>query len=132
VRVALLKLDGVQSVDVSLEHGLATVSLRAGNHLTIQQFRTAIKRNGFNPGAATVEATGQLVSRGSAPALSVSGTDNVLLLMASTAGKEALDDAQKRLSSKSTQPIVVTGVLTQAADGDRIEVRSVKDAPAAH
>jgi hypothetical protein len=128
VRVAVLKLDGVTAVDVSLERGLADVRLRADNSLTIEQLRTTIKRNGFVPGSATVEVAGRLVTRGAGVALAVTGSSAVLTLAPDPDNTAVMQDIVSRAAGGAAQPVVLTGLLVAGtkADDDRIEVRSVK------
>jgi hypothetical protein len=47
VRVSLKSVSGVDSVDVSLAKGLATVKMRPGNTATLKQLQSAITKNGF-------------------------------------------------------------------------------------
>jgi hypothetical protein len=129
--VAVLKLEGVETVDVSLQRGLADLRLRPGNHVTIQQLRTLIKRNGFNPGSATVEVAGRLTMRGGLPAIVVTNTDLVLPLIPDPSVKDAMHDAEERVSSGGPQNVLVTGVLVQGtpAEGDHIELRAIEALP---
>lgn len=53
------KVDGVQSVQVSLKEGVTTLELRADNKITLSQLRLVIKNNGF------VSKEVQVVARGS-------------------------------------------------------------------
>jgi len=131
VRVAVLKLDGVEGVDVSLQRGVADLRLRPGNRVTIQQLRTLIKRNGFNPGSATVEAAGRLTTRGTTPAIIITNTDLVLPLVPDPAAKEAMQHLQERGSSGSAEDVLVTGVLVEgtAKEGDHIELRTIQALP---
>jgi hypothetical protein len=131
VRVAVLKLEGVETVDVSLERALADLRPRPGNHVTIQQLRTLIKRNGFNPGSATVEVAGRLTMRSGLPAIAVTNTDLVLPLIPDPSGKDAMQKAQERASSGGPQNVLITGVLVQGtpAEGDHIELRSIEALP---
>jgi len=131
VRVAVLKLEGVETVDVSLQRGLADLRLRPGNHVTIQELRTLIKRNGFNPGSATVEVAGHLTVRGGQPAIVVANTDLVLPMTLDPSAKDAMQDAEKRASSDVPQTVLITGVLVQGttAEGDHIELRSIQPSP---
>ena len=128
MRVAVLKLDGVASVDVSLERGLADVTLRAGNSLTIDQLRTTIKRNGFVPGSATVEVAGRLVTRGAGVAIAITGSTAVLTLAPDPDNAAVMKDVGARAAGGAAPSVVLTGLLVAGtkADGDRIEVRSVK------
>jgi copper chaperone CopZ len=63
VSVAVRKLDGVESVDVSLDKASADVRLKPDNHLTLSQLRAAIKRNGYATRDAAIEARGRIVER---------------------------------------------------------------------
>ena len=52
------KVDGVQSVRVSLKEGLTVLELRPDNKVTLAQLRTVIKNNGFVSKDAQVSARG--------------------------------------------------------------------------
>ena len=58
------KVDGVQSVQVSLKEGLTTLELRPENKVTLAQLRTVIKNNGFVSKDAQVVARGSVRSDG--------------------------------------------------------------------
>ena len=61
--VAVKKLDGVASVDVSLEKASADVRLKPGNKITLSQLRKVIRDGGYPTKDAQVEARGQMVER---------------------------------------------------------------------
>lgn len=63
MRVALRKLPGVDSVDVSLNRGLATVWLAPDNRITVDRIRNEIRESGFTPREADIQATGRILSR---------------------------------------------------------------------
>jgi copper chaperone CopZ len=42
-----MSVNGVASVDVSLDKGLAAVKLKPGNSVTLKQLQGAITKNGF-------------------------------------------------------------------------------------
>jgi hypothetical protein len=73
--VALKKLEGVESVRVSLNRGNATLELRPGNLVTLEQVRQHVKTHGFTPKDARVVVRGLLVRDGQALVLRVSGTE---------------------------------------------------------
>jgi hypothetical protein len=108
------KLDGVESVEVSLERASAAIGLRAGNRITVSQLRQIIKNNGFTAKEATVTVVGTLLERGGKPALSVTGTDIVWLLTPGNAAAYA--DAAQRV--KTQQAGSVEAVGTVAAPGN--------------
>lgn len=58
------KVDGVQSVQVSLKEGLTTLELRRDNKVTLAQLRTIIKNNGFVSKEAQVVARGLVGANG--------------------------------------------------------------------
>ena len=59
MRVAMQKVDGVQSVKVSLNDGLTILDLKPDNAVTLAKLRQVIKNNGF------VSKEAQIVARGS-------------------------------------------------------------------
>jgi copper chaperone CopZ len=69
VSVALKKLDGVESVDVSLERSTADIRLKAGNGITLPQLRRIIRQAGYPTKDAEVVARGTIVERNGKPAL---------------------------------------------------------------
>src|SRR5215471_21138517 len=62
VRVALMKFPGVESADISLNKGLATVKLKPGNSIRPSQFWEAIRKNGNTPKATHVIVRGEVQS----------------------------------------------------------------------
>jgi hypothetical protein len=63
VRVALIKLPGVASADVSLDKASADIRLKAGNAISIAQLRELMKKNGFPTKDAQVVARGRITDR---------------------------------------------------------------------
>jgi copper chaperone CopZ len=47
VRVSLMSVNGVASVDVSLDKALAAVKLKPGNSVTLKQLQGALSKNGL-------------------------------------------------------------------------------------
>jgi copper chaperone CopZ len=80
VRVALKSVNGVDSVDVSLNKGLATVTLKDGNTVTIKQLQAAIVRNGYSTKQSLVTAIGQLSLKDNQWILHVSGSNEEFIL----------------------------------------------------
>jgi copper chaperone CopZ len=62
VDVALKKVAGVESVEVSLNKGLATVKLKPGNTVSVPQLWELIHKNGYTPKVTTVSVRGELAS----------------------------------------------------------------------
>jgi copper chaperone CopZ len=121
VRGALKKFQGVESVDVSLNKGLATVKLRPGNTVRPQEFWEAVRKNGFTTKATRVLVRGAAIGGGNQ--LKVIGTDQILELKADSKATDEL----KRMAGKT---ITIDGVLTPGQDLKRstpLEVRSVRE-----
>jgi hypothetical protein len=53
------KVDGVQTVRVSLKDGLTILDLKPGNSVTLATLRQIIKNNGFVSKEASVDASGR-------------------------------------------------------------------------
>ena len=72
MRVAVRKLEGVESVKVSLNDGLAEVRLAPGNRVTVDQLREIIRSKGFTLKDAGVVVTGTIMEHEGAVVLAVS------------------------------------------------------------
>jgi uncharacterized protein GlcG (DUF336 family) len=122
VRVAVRKLDGVESVNVSLERASAAIALRPGNRVTLPQLRQIIRNNGFIAREATVTVTGTVIERGGKPALSLTGTDTVWLLAPRAANDPAYADATQRAKAHQTGAIEAVGTVAAPTDPSQPEV----------
>lgn len=56
------KIDGVEAAKVSLNQGLATIRLKPGNSLRMDQIRRAVTEQGFTARDAKVTAVGELTA----------------------------------------------------------------------
>jgi copper chaperone CopZ len=88
VRVALMKFQGVDSAEVSLNKGLATVKLKPRNSIRPSEFWEAIRKNGNTPKITSVIVRGEVLSGGTQ--LKVSGSNEVFALKAAPALAEQL------------------------------------------
>ena len=121
MRVAIQKLDGVVSVEVSLERATTAVELRAGNRVTLPQLRQIIKDKGFATKEATVTLVGTLIERGGQPAVAVTGTDVVMIIAADSTAPAAFSQVQAAVRAKHAAPVELSGVVETRADQlDRI------------
>jgi copper chaperone CopZ len=131
VRLGILKVDGVESSEVSLERAAAVIRLRPGNRVRLPQFRKIVKDNGFVPKEAVVTAAGTLVDRGGQPALAVANTDEVWLITRDPGGDPARAAAHaevvKRLKAMAGNRVEVTGVVAPPAGDapEQIMIRSL-------
>jgi hypothetical protein len=131
VRVAVLKLDGVEGIDVSLKRGSAIVRLRPGNRVTLPQLRQIIKDNGFTSKDATVTAVGTVVGHGGKPALDVPGIGAVALLARDPKLPDAYEAAAKILAAQQDARVEVVGVIAASADSSKPQeliIQSIKPA----
>ena len=78
MRVAVLKIDGVESAEVSLQKPGADIRLREGNRLGLEQFRRLVKNSGFSLQSVTVTAVGTPGERDGQPAIDVTGSNTIL------------------------------------------------------
>jgi copper chaperone CopZ len=114
VRGALKKIPGVESVDVSLNKGLATVKLKAGNSARPQTFWEAVRNNGFTPKTTRVLVRGTMTNTAQ---LRVTFTDQLFDLQTT---RNLLDEA-KRQAGKT---VTIDGTLTPGKDV--LEVRGIQ------
>jgi len=121
VRGALKKFSGVESVDVSLNKGLATVKLKPGNTVRPEEFWKTIRKNGFTPKETRVVVRGAL-NVGPPPSLTVSGPNEVFQLKA--------DPKLLQSVSHSAGAVIIEGALTPDKDlkPSALDVRSIKPA----
>jgi copper chaperone CopZ len=112
VDVALRKVAGVESVEVSLNKGLATVKLKPGNTVSVPQLWELIHKNGYTPKATSVSVRGEVANAKGTVQLKVSGTKDTLPLAADPENAGAFADVSKKIG----QTVVVQGVMVPAKD----------------
>ena len=112
VDVALKKVPGVDTVDVSLNRGLATVKLKPGNTVSVPQFWELLHQKGYTPKTTAVSVRGELVGGPGRLQLKVSGTKDVLNLAPDPKNAAAYNDAAK----KAGQSVVIQGVMLPGKD----------------
>jgi len=112
VNVALKKVAGVESVDVSLNKGLAAIKLKPGNTVSVPQLWQLIHEKGYTPKATTVSVRGDLANIQGRLQLKVSGTNETLALVSDSKNASAYGEAQKKLG----QTVIIQGVMVPAKD----------------
>jgi copper chaperone CopZ len=112
VDVALRKVAGVESVEVSLNKGLATVKLKPGNMASVPQLWELIHKNGYTPKTTSVLVRGELANADGAIQLKVSGTKDTLPLIADPKNAAAFAEASKKLG----QTVIVQGTMAPGKD----------------
>ena len=129
MRVALLKVPGVESVEVSLERAIAGIHLRAGNTVALNQLREIVKNSGFTAKEALVTVVGNLIERGGKPALSVTGPNTVMLLAADSKHPDAYAGLAGRDRGGVSITLEVSGMAeTRPDQPDVLFVRTVSAA----
>jgi copper chaperone CopZ len=122
VRVSLKSVSGVDSVDVSLEKGLAAVKMKPGNTVTLKQLNEAIAKNGFTMKDSTATVVGTVVTADGKSALRVSGSNDLLQLAPQSSTLNQTD-----LLGKT---VVVEGTIPEGMKGktpDLIRFQSMKE-----
>jgi hypothetical protein len=123
--VSLKSVAGVESVEVSLEKGLAAVKMKPGNIATLKQLQDAITRNGFTMKQSNAVIAGRvLVSEGKA-LLQVSGSNDVLELVPES-------QSVPKASAMQGKSVIVTGTIPEALKGkapDSLNYHSLMEQP---
>ena len=121
MRVAVEKLDGVESAEVSLNEGRVHVQLASENSVTIARLRRVIRDQGFSPRDATLTLTARIEIRGGGLVAIVPGSGVTYTV---TAGGEV----RPRLSEAAGGTVVLEGEVAMDEDDvtpERIEVTRV-------
>jgi hypothetical protein len=126
VRVVVGKIEGVQSVKVSLKDGVATIQFAPSNRVTVARIRDAIRKNGFRAREAEVRVAGSLIQRGDTLALIVPGTDDVFVLEEAPGAKGIVAELRRRQPNTA---VVLSGQVPaartrQGGSPNRMLVRS--------
>jgi copper chaperone CopZ len=122
VRVSLKSVAGVDSVEVSLEKGLAVVKMKTGNTVTLKQLNQAITKNGFTMKDSSATVAGKVIVTNGKIALQVSGSTEVLDLIP--------DAGSSSVTSMAGKSVSMSGTIPEAAKGkapDSIRYRSVEE-----
>jgi hypothetical protein len=125
VRVSLKSVAGVDSVDVSLEKGLAAVKMKPGNTTTLKQLRNAITKNGFTMKQSEATVAGTILVANGKTQLKISGSNDVLQLVPES---QSVPNA----SSMQGKSVVVAGIIPEAAKGqspDSLNFHSLMEEP---
>jgi len=110
VRVSLKSVSGVDSVDVSLEKGLAVVKMKPGNTATLKQLNEAITKNGFTMKDSMASVVGTVANTDGKVTLRVSGSNDVLQLVPQSG-------APPTATSMVGKTVVVEGTIPEGVKG---------------
>jgi len=123
VRVSLKSVAGVDTVTVSLERGLAAVTLKPGNNATLKQLSDAIAKNGFSMKQSEAFVEGTLIQNNGKNAVQISGSKDLLELVPDASAQPFPKD----LIGKSVE---VNGIIPEAPKGktpDTIKYRTITE-----
>jgi len=107
VSVAVKKIEGVQSVNVSLNQGMAKIQLRPGNNLRIEQVQQAVTNNGFTPKEAKIVVDGTFVSGEGKVRFQVAGTNQTFTIIAGPGFGDLNEGTLKSVAKKITVEAVM-------------------------
>jgi copper chaperone CopZ len=122
VRVSTKAIPGVESVNVSLEKGLAAVKMKPGNTAMLKQFKDAITKNGFTMKQAKIVVGGKIVNNGRKEQLRVSGSNEML----------NLEGDASTLKANEGKTVTVTGTVPEAHKDkapDTIQIENLQATP---
>jgi len=110
VSVAIKKLDGIESIDVSLEKAAADIRLKPGNAITLPELRRIIRRAGYPTKDAQVSARGVLAEHNGTPTLDLqNGSFLELAAKPSTSATGVIDvTGVSRVVEKDREVLTIT------------------------
>jgi len=125
VRVSLKSVSGVDSVEVSLAKGLASVKLKPNNTATLKQLSEAIAKNGFTMKQSAATIAGTVLTQEGEWKLRVSGSNDLLDL-------KAAPQAPTLSNGLNNKSVTVVGMIPEAAKGKvpaEIQYQSITENP---
>ena len=123
VSVALKKTPGVETVEVSLNKGLATIHLKPGNTVKLQQIRKSVEDKGFTPKDAKVRLTARIVNDGGHLSLKVSEANESFAVKMAAEGKKT----ERQLQELINKNVVVEGIISSGKEGKSTPSISILD-----
>ena len=116
-----MKIDGVESVIVSLNQGRASIVLKQGNTVQLAQMDQAVKNNGFTPKEARVKVRGQVTVTEGKSKFKVLGTSEVYDLVTDAAHAKLIGD----LAKHAGKDVVIEGTVPAPSKGNSQNVIQV-------
>jgi copper chaperone CopZ len=105
VSVAIRKVDGVASVEVSLTNGIAKVQLKPDNRVRLAALRDTIEKNGFTPKEARIVAAGNVIGSPAGVGFQITGSDEMFAV-----------DAGREMRAQIGQHATIEGIIQPASD----------------
>jgi copper chaperone CopZ len=100
---------GVDTVNVSLEKGLASITLKPGNTATLKQLQNAVTKNGFTMKRSEITVVGKIIENAGSLELQITGSNETVHLIAANNGPG--------LASLTGKMVKVSGEIPEAAKG---------------
>lgn len=129
MRVAAGKVDGVESVDVTLKRGVANIALKPGNTVSLAQVRKAIKGAGYTSQDAVIVARGIARLTGRALTVEVTGTKVFLTVVEDAPYAAAFAQLRRAVRPGQSVKVEVAGTApapaTDQAVSDTLRLRTV-------
>jgi copper chaperone CopZ len=110
VRVSLKSVSGVDTVNVSLEKGLASVKMKPGNKTTLKQLNDAITRNGFTMKQSVATVAGTVAVVNGKTMLRVSASSDALELLPESPSVQTANAVEGK-------SVLVEGTIPEAGKG---------------
>jgi copper chaperone CopZ len=123
VSVSLKKVEGVESVKVSLNEGLARIALKPRNTVRMEQLREVVEKNGFTPKEVRVAVRGEVISLDGQLYMKVTGLDQQYTLSAGPKAEKTEDELKKMVG----KTLLVEGMIVPP--GKRGEGRKDRKPP---
>lgn len=105
--VSLKKIPGVESAQASLNKGMATIQLKPGNSVSLEQILERVRNNGFTPKEAKVTALGEVLYIGEKLQLKIAGQNYEIESPAGTS---------EELKKRTGETLLVEGVIPPSKD----------------
>lgn len=118
-----MKMDGVDSVDVTLQRGVVRVVLVPGNAVTLTGLRRVIRDAGYTPQDAVVTVDGAL--SGDRSSLLVTGTPTALRLAPEEKHASAFEEIA-RIPASPRETVEVVGRIPAPSSPDAAETLYVR------
>lgn len=112
--VALQAIDGIESATVSLNEGVATITLAAANQVTVAQVREVVRDNGFSPKATEVRLLGRIADSAEGVTLTLPHSVQAYLLRDHDESAGAIERLR---AAGLDREVVVEGVVPESEPG---------------
>lgn len=110
--VAINKIPGVESLEVSLNRGMAAIQLKPGNTVRLEQVWEGVQGNGFTPKEARIRALGEVIVTGGKLQFKVLGVNQAYDLIVDPRAETRGGDIEKQVGKL----LLIDGVIPPPQD----------------